>query len=66
MNIQYETDKICADAALLFRKLDQLDKERAALMSKLRKETVRYRDTARAYGFGVDHLRRACKIRGVL
>ena len=66
MNVKDTTDKICMDAAHLFRKLDALDRERAAVYQRLRKQTMTYREAARAYGIGVDGLRRACTVRGIL
>jgi hypothetical protein len=65
-DLKYKTDQICADAALLFRKLDSLDRERRHIAGRLRQDMMRYRLTMRVYGFGMDHFRKAIEARGML
>lgn len=65
-NTKYESDKICADAAILFRKLDSLDRERLEVAHKLRQSMMQYRDVMKIYGFGMDNFRKAIEARGML
>ena len=65
-NTKYESDKICADAAIMFRKLDSLDRERLEVAHKLRQHMMQYRDVMKIYGFGMDNFRKAIEARGML
>ena len=66
VNIKYESDKICADAAILFRKLDSLDRERLEMAHRLRQSMMQYRDVMKIYGFGMANFRKAIEARGML
>ena len=64
--LRYETDALCMDGALLFRKREALRQEMAAIDQRLSDLRMRYRDTAGLYGLSVGHFEQACKSRGLL
>jgi len=64
--LRYETDALCMDGALLFRKREALRQEMAAIDQRLSDLRTRYRDTAGLYGLSVGHFEQACKSRGLL
>ena len=64
--LRYETDALCMDGALLFRKREALRREMAAIDQRLSDLRTRYRDMAGLYGLSVGHFEQACRSRGLL
>lgn len=61
-----ETDKLCADAALLFTARDKLARDIARIDARLNRVRAEYMEASKEYGLSPDHLRRSCKARGLL
>lgn len=61
-----ETDKICMDAAGIFRAIDALEQQRRELDAKLVQQIKYYSAVAKVWGWSRDHMRQACKARGFL
>ncbi len=61
-----ETDKICMDAASIFRAMDALKQQQRELDAKLVQHIAASPDTVKVYGLSRDHMRRACQARGLL
>jgi hypothetical protein len=61
-----ETDKICMNAASIFRAMDALKQQQRELDAKLVQQIAAYRDAAKVYGWSRDHMRQACQARGLL
>jgi hypothetical protein len=64
--LKIETDTICSDAALLFRRRQKLQRDLAEVESLLAGKRNEYRDKMRVYGMGLNHFEQACKARGFL
>ena len=64
--LRYETDALCMDGALLFRKREALRREMAAIDQRLSDLRMRYRNAAGLYGLSVGHFEQACRSRGLL
>ena len=64
--LRYETDALCMDGALLFRKREALQREMVELDRRLSELRTRYRDRAGLYGLSVGHFEQACRSRGLL
>ena len=63
--LKIETDTICSDAALLFRR-QKLQRDLAEVESLLASKRNEYRDKMRVFGMGLNHFEQACKARGFL
>jgi hypothetical protein len=61
-----ETDKICMNAASIFRAMDALKQQQRELDAKLVEQISAYRDTVKVYAWSRDHMRQACQARGLL
>ena len=61
-----DADKVCMDAASIFRALDALDQQRRELDAKLIEQVKSYSAVAKVWGWSRDHMRQACKARGFL
>lgn len=61
-----ETDALCMDAALLFRRREALKKQLAEVDGEIVNARNQYRDKIRVFGFTVLHFEQACKARGLL
>jgi len=61
-----ETDRICMDTANIFRALDALEQQRRELDAKLMQQIKAYSQVSRVWGWTRDHMRQACKARGML
>jgi hypothetical protein len=64
--LKIETDTICMDAALLFRRRQKLQRDLAEIDSLLLRKRNEYRDKSRIYGMGMSHFEQACRSRGML
>jgi len=61
-----QADKICMDAASIFRAMDALRQQQRELDAKLVQQIAAYRDVVKVYGWSRDHMRQACQARGLL
>lgn len=61
-----ETDALCMDAALLFRRREALKKQLAEVDGEIVNARNQYRDKIRVFGFTVHHFEQACRARGLL
>jgi hypothetical protein len=61
-----QADKICMDAASIFRAMDALKQQQQELDAKLMQQIAAYRGVVRVYGWSRDHMRQACQARGLL
>jgi hypothetical protein len=64
--LRYETDALCMDGAVLFRKREALRREMAAIDQRLSDLRMRYSNAAGLYGLSVGHFEQARKSRGLL
>lgn len=64
--LKMDTDSICMDTAALFRARDKLARDIAELDKRIVAKRNDYRKVSRVYGFSVDHMRQACRMRGLL
>jgi len=64
--VKYETDKLCADAALLFTERDKLAQDMARIDGRINRIRVEYMNTGGIYGLSAEHLRQSCRARGLL
>jgi hypothetical protein len=64
--LKIETDTICMDAALLFRRRRKLQRDLAEIDSLLLGKRNEYRDKMRVFGMGLTHFEQACRSRGLL
>lgn len=64
--LKMDTDSICMDTAALFRARDKLARDIAELDKRIVSKRNAYRDAMRVKGFSVDHMRQACRMRGLL
>lgn len=64
--LKLETDTICADAAIMFRRRDKLRREIREVEALLDQKRKEYRDKMRVYGLCRNKFEQACKARGML
>jgi hypothetical protein len=53
--LKIETDTICSDAALLFRRRQKLQRDLAEVEAMLADKRNEYRDKMRVFGMGLNH-----------
>lgn len=63
---KHETDKICMDAAGIFRAIDAIEAQRRELDQRLMAQVKAYSTAGKVWGWSRDHMRQACKARGFL
>lgn len=64
--LKLETDTICADAAIMFRRRQKLEREMREVDALLDQKRKEYRDKVRVYGLCRNKFEQACKARGFL
>lgn len=64
--LKLETDTICADAAIMFRRRQKLQREMREVEALLDQKRKEYMIKMRTYGIGPNKFEQACRSRGML